>query len=306
MSSLLILILSFVAGIFIKKIDYYPEELALLFRKIIIYVCLPAVILEHIPQISWSQEALYPMAMPWLFFLTAALFFKILQKPLGFSKKMLGCLILMAGFGNTSFVGFPMIEAFYGKEALKIGVLVDQPGSFLLLSTVGLVTAVHFSGDRLSFKEFAGRVFGFLPFWFFILALGVGHLGLHERYPSFVLSLFHLLGALLSPLALLSIGLQIRMGHWQQYKKELAWGLSFKLLLGPVLMFGLLWGLWGGSGQVLQVTLFEAAMPPMVSAAILAFEHKIEPDVAALMIGVGIPLSFLTLPAVWYVLNFVG
>lgn len=302
MEAILILLFFFSFGILLKQIDFHAEKIALLFRKIIIYVCLPAVIFEHIPNISWSIDIIYPMAMPWIFFLSSAIFFKLLQKPLGLSKKTMGCLILMSGMGNTSFVGFPMIEAFYGKHALQIGILVDMPGSFLLLSSIGLVTAVHFSGERLSVKEFSVRLLGFAPVWCFFGALLVGYWGI--QYPAYLKSLFEFLGALLSPLALMSVGLQIKMGHWQQYKKELSLGLLFKLMLGPLLMVVFLWGMWGASGENLQVTLFEAAMPPMVSAGILAFEHKIEPDLAALMIGIGIPLSFLTLPLAWYLLSF--
>jgi predicted permease len=40
---------------------------------------------------------------------------------------LIGCLILTAGLGNTSF-GFPIIEALYGEEGLKTAILVDQPG----------------------------------------------------------------------------------------------------------------------------------------------------------------------------------
>jgi len=41
------------------------------------------------------------------------------------------------------------------------------------------------------------------------------------------------------------------------------------------------------------VTIFEAAIAPMIGASIVAQEHKLDPT---LMIDIGIPLSFLTLP----------
>ncbi len=41
---------------------------------------------------------------------------------------------MCAGFGNTSFVGIPLIQAMYGEEGLKTVMLVDQPG-FVALST---------------------------------------------------------------------------------------------------------------------------------------------------------------------------
>lgn len=54
----------------------------------------------------------------------------------------------------------------------------------------------------------------------------------------------------------------------------------------------------------MRVTVFEAAMAPMIGASIVAMEHELDPPLVTLMIG--IPLSFVTLPAWWYFLNFTG
>ena len=55
--------------------------------------------------------------------------------------------------------------------------------------------------------------------------------------------------------------------------------------------------------DVEQVTLFEAAMPPMIAAAIIATEHDLDPPLANLMVAVGLMLSFLTLTGWWWVLR---
>jgi len=57
----------------------------------------------------------------------------------------------------------------------------------------------------------------------------------------------------------------------------------------------------GAQGLAIQVTLFEAAMPPMITAAIVASEHDLDPPLANLMVAVGLLLSFFTLSAWWYV-----
>ena len=58
-----------------------------------------------------------------------------------------------------------------------------------------------------------------------------------------------------------------------------------------------------GIGDIVSVTIFEAAMAPQIGAAIVAIEHKLDPPLVSLMVGIGIPLSFLTLPMWWYVLQ---
>jgi predicted permease len=76
-------------------------------------------------------------------------------------------------------------------------------------------------------------------------------------------------------------------------------GLVFKLAIAPALILLLFAGLLGERGAVLQVTVFEAAMPPMIGASIVAMDHELDPPLLTLMVGIGIPLAFLTLP-LWY------
>ena len=70
-------------------------------------------------------------------------------------------------------------------------------------------------------------------------------------------------------------------------------------MAAPVAMSLVLVGLLDAEGESMRITLFEAAMPPMIGAAIVAMEHKLDPPLITLMVGIGIPLSFLTLP-VWH------
>ena len=81
-----------------------------------------------------------------------------------------------------------------------------------------------------------------------------------------------------------------------RYMGSLTLGLAYKLFLAPAALTLLYVYLLRQSGLSIQVSIFEAAMPPMITGGILAIEHGLEPDLAALMLGIGIPLSFFTLP----------
>ena len=78
-----------------------------------------------------SSKLLYPLGVAWVGFFMSYLFFNLLGKYFGWSRKLIGCLVITAGLGNTSFLGFPIIEALYGKEGLETAIIVDQPGSLL-------------------------------------------------------------------------------------------------------------------------------------------------------------------------------
>ncbi|HBG15062.1 MAG TPA: transporter, partial [Synergistaceae bacterium] len=82
----------------------------------------------------------------------------------------------------------------------------------------------------------------------------------------------------------------------------LAVGLFYKLLLGPAIVALLFIVILGARGPVIQVTIFETAMAPMITGSIVAVEHNLDPSLSSLMVGVGIPLSFLTLPLWWWIL----
>jgi len=84
---------------------------------------------------------------------------------------------------------------------------------------------------------------------------------------------------------------------------QLALGLAFKLVIGPALVLLMYAGVIGARGTVIQVTVFEAAMGPMIGAAIVAMDHDLDPALVTLMVGIGIPLSFVTLPAWWWMLQ---
>jgi predicted permease len=62
--------------------------------------------------------------------------------------------------GNTSFLGFPIIEALYGQEGMKTAILVDQPGTFVVLSTLGIIVATMYSkGEPNSIQIFKKIIF---------------------------------------------------------------------------------------------------------------------------------------------------
>ncbi|MBL8999242.1 MAG: hypothetical protein JNL44_18390, partial [Gemmatimonadetes bacterium] len=122
-------------------------------------------------------------------------------------------------------------------------------------------------------------------------------------YPEWLDTLLRRLAATLVPLALVSVGFQLRLSQIRGRLPLLALGMGFKLVIGPALVLAVLAGLLGQRGPVIQVTVFEAAMGPMIGAAIVAMDHDLDPSLVTLMVGLGIPLSFATLPVWWWLLQ---
>ena len=45
------------------------------------------------------------------------------------------------------------------------------------------------------------------------------------------------------------------------------------------------------------------AMPPMLGASLIAIDHDLEPDLVALLIGIGVPVSVVTASMWWWLLG---
>ena len=297
MNNLLLLILCFIAGMLLRRFRRMPENAPLTLNSFIIHVSLPALTLLFIHDQHLSGDVLFIAAMPWLVFGLSAGFFWLAGRWLRLPRATTGALILVGGLGNTSFFGLPMVEAFYGKGGIATAIIVDQLGSFFALSVLGITVAGIYSSGRPTAAEIIKRIARFPPF----IALVVALVLIPVDYAPWFTALLKRLGDTLAPLALLSVGMQLRMGHVAEHRRNLALGLAFKLVLAPAAIWLLYVQLLGAHGQNIQVTLFEAAMPSMITAAIVASEHDLDPPLANLMVAVGLILSFFTLSAWWYV-----
>lgn len=299
MNNLLLLILCFIAGMLLRRFGRMPDNAPATLNSFIIHLSLPALTLLYIHSLRLSGDVWLTGLMAWLLFGLSAAFFTTLGKWLAWSRQTIGALILVGGLGNTSFFGLPMVEAFYGTGGLTTAIIADQLGSFFALSVLGITVAGLYSSGRPTARTILKRIALFPPF----ISLCVALLLIPVDYAPWFSTLLKRLGDTLAPLALLSVGLQLRLGHIAEYKRDLAIGLGFKLLLAPLLLFVLYVPLLGAQGINVQVTLFEAAMPPMITAAIVAGEHDLNPPLANLMVAVGLLLSFITLTAWWWLLR---
>lgn len=301
MNNYLLLGACFLLGIILRRSGRLPDNAAASLNGFVVNISLPALTLTYVHGLKLDTSLILPALMAWVLFGIGCGFFWLAARALGFSRATTGGLMLTGGLANTSFIGLPMIETFYGPQFLGLGILIDQLGSYFVLSTLGILVASLYASDRsVNAKAVIRKIVLFAPFQAFVLAL----LLIPFEYPTWLDDLLKRLGATLIPIALVSVGYQLHLSHVRGKVSALAVGLVFKLALGPALILLLFAGVLGSAGEVLRVTVFEAAMAPMIGASIVAMDHELDPPLLTLMVGVGIPLSFLTLPAWWHLLSF--
>jgi predicted permease len=299
-NNFILMIACFLIGMVLRRSGRLPTNAHAALNGFVIHISLPALTLLYVHALRVNAGLLVPIAMAWVMFGVGFLVFRALGRVFTLPRETVGALILTGSLANTSFIGLPMIETYYGPQSLGLGILIDQMGTYLVLSTFGLlVAALYGHGAGLSARSVARRLLTFAPF----VALVVAVLLIPVTYPAWLDSLLRRLGATLVPLALVSVGYQIQWSAVRGKLRELGMGLGFKLVAGPAVVALLFAGAFGARGETIQITIFEAAMAPQIGAAIVAVEHDLDPALVTLMVGIGIPLSFLTVPLWWKILR---
>jgi malate permease and related proteins len=300
MNNYILLAACMLLGVLLHRSGRLPANAAASLNGFVVHISLPALTLAYVHGLKLNADLILPALMAWVMFSLGCGFFWLVGRALGFSRATTGGLMLTGGLANTSFIGLPMIETFYGPQFLGLGILIDQLGSYFVLSTLGiLVASLYASGRSVSAKAVVRKIALFAPFRAFVLAL----LLMPLDYPAWLDELLKRLGATLVPIALVSVGYQLQLSLVQGRALALTVGLLFKLVIAPTLIL-LLFVRWlSGDPQVLNVTVFEAAMAPMIGASIVAIDHELDPPLVTLMVGLGIPLSFVTLPVWWRLLE---
>lgn len=298
MTNVVLLVLCLLAGMILRATRSVPDNAHSALNGFVVQIALPCLILSQLHNVHLATDMALPIMMPWLLFGLSILVFAGLSWAARISPNTTGALIMSAGLANTSFVGLPMIETFYGVQGLPTGILIDQLGSYLVLGTIGTAVSCFYSGNGASTGSIAWRIVTFPPLIALVVALSTSGL----PYPTWLDGVLSRLGGTLVPLALVSVGLQLRLDRFAGRGSFLAAGLVFKLLLGPFILLVLYVFVLGRDGETTRITLFESAMGPMIGGAIVATRHGLDPPLVALMVGVGIVSSFVTLPLWWLVL----
>lgn len=276
-----------------------PDNAAESLNLVVLNVCLPAAIFLYAPKLVFERELVGLVAIPWLILLATIVLIPALSKLLHFDRASTANLLLQIPLGNTSFIGYPLIQVLVGAGALRYAVVYDQLGSFVILVTWGLfVIAYYGGGERPRLLAILRRIIGFPPFVALVLALTVVPA---DTGPVIEQGLRLVAGAML-PMVILALGMQLRLRLPRHHLLPLAIGLIAKLILMPLLAWGICRA-FGLSAELTLVAVYLTAMPPMITSGALLSMAGLAPELSAALIGYGIVLSMITLPMWHFVLG---
>ncbi len=275
------------------------DNLSRYLNRYVITICLPSVVLLRTPLMNVDKSLLIPALIPWFLILMAVIIILFVSKIFNWSRPTTGCLLMIGCFGNTSFFGFPVVDAFYGEFALTYAVIFDLFGSFLSLAIVGNIIIAIYSGDeKFSLVDTVSRVISFPPF----IAILVAFLIRGIEYPPEITQLLTLIVKTLVPAAMLLVGMHMSFRIRKNLLGSLIFGVTLKLIILPSLAMVALWIILQPTlfySLIVTTTIFESAMPPMVTACVMAIHGNLNPRLAATAVGIGLMFSIVSLP-LWF------
>jgi predicted permease len=305
MENFIVIGVAILLGATTKRLFALPEKAPQWINQFIIFVALPAVILRQLPTLQFRADAIVPILCPWIFFAITLLAVHIVSKRQQWPRDVKGALLMLIPMGNTSYLGYPMVRAFFDEPGMPYAIVFDQIGNFLLLAVFAPIIMARFGTQATdsSWRAIGKRIVGFPPF----IALCVALLLLRGvTLPAVIDDGLMLLGKTMAPLAMFIIGLQLSPNVARELRAPLSFALAMKLVASPLLAILLCIAaralMTDKDTLALQVTVFEAAMPTMVTAAILAMTAGLAPRLCSAAIGFGLCCSLLNLP-LWFLLT---
>lgn len=294
--ALAVILTTLAAGHAAARLRALPENAADTLNRFVITVCLPALVLRLVPKLTFRPELAVLVVTPWLLLAIGAGLVTLAARTFAWRREVQGALLLCVPLGNTSFLGFPLVGALLGQDAVRFAVLYDQLGSFLIVATYGLVVVARFSGeDEPTARTIVRRVATFPPFVALVVAL------VPIAHPPLVDAVLGRIGDTLVPIAMFAVGLKLTLRRPKD-AGALAFGLGTKMLVLPLLAAGIARAFPGVSPSVAHVAVLESGMPPMITAGALAVAAGLAPELSAGLVAYGVLLSLVTLPAIAHVL----
>lgn len=298
MLNLLVLTICILSGLALRLGGIVKKEHSLPLNQIIIYFFIPVLTLKYLPEIEFESSYWWLILCPWIIYAGSFLFFRFVQKPLNIDRKTTGTLIMTAGIGSTSFVGFPIFELFYGDEGLILGIIMSLAGTFVVFNTAGIFTGFWYTQKSPGLKVVVYRMLRFVPFITFLVSLVLNFAG--YRHPELVRQVLTVLAEPFTVVVLITIGMQLEIRVKREELRYLLVGQFYKLILAPVLIFLVLWIFVGELDLVSKICILGAAIGSHNAMSIIAVQLGLNAKLAIQMPSLSIPFSILWLLMIGY------
>ncbi len=280
------------AGYAAKRFGVLKASDASVVNALVIYLTMPAFIFVSIHNKPITPEMVKAPVAGFAMEMAVIGIAYVVARALQLDRRTTGAFMLVSAFGNTGFLGYPVVTAAFNhnKSALLSAVMFDEFAMALALNSIGVAVALTFSGAGLDWK----CVLEFLKTPLFPATV-ISLLLRSTDLPRFLTTALDHLAAGTIPLAMISIGLSLSAGAIRNHPTAIAASLVLKMAILPALVWLAVTAL-GIEGTVKQVAILESAMPSAVFSGVVASRFGANGTFAAAAIFVLTLCSIVLIP----------
>lgn len=303
-SSISLIAIMIAIGAILSRWTPLSDETQKMFISLIFNVAMPCIILSSIFHVQMDDRLFKNMIIVFVL----SILINVLGIALGwfgssfFYKDRLrrAEIGIVAGLGNTAFIGIPLCAVLLGPEGALYAAIFDAGVDFTIWTVAVMLLQRGKQSGVSTLKAMIN-----LP----IIAIVVGLLlsYFHLRPPELFIDLFDRLAAIAAPLAMFYIGfliMKLKVANFEKVKKTIWLPLSIKLIVLPLIV-AIALGFTSLDGTMSQTIIIQAMMPTLTITSILFAKYSADAESGALMTAVSIMLGLITIPIMILVVGWV-
>jgi predicted permease len=286
-----------VIGALLRWTQILRQEHAALLNSLVMNLTLPATVILAVRTIhpeDFGQLILVPL-VAYLVIGTCGVTAYIATRWLQLERRTAGAFIITSMLGTTAFLGYPLVQAIFGKDSVEFGAAVfySELGTLLPILTVAVVIASRYGeGEHFSWRNLQA-VLKSGPF----VALLIGLL-FYDMNLGIFEGMLELLQRATVPLIMLSLGITISWGDFfGKHVRSILTLNAIKLLLAPLLTL-VLCGVFGLEGGIRAVTILMSALPALMLSLSFANQYHLDIEFASNALFASFFFGAITLPIV--------
>lgn len=282
------------SGYLAKRTKVIPQNQLIVFIDFVLVFALPALIFDKVYHVNIDFHLFSVIACGLGANFATMLIAFGLGRMLGFSKATTASMALLSMFGNTLFMGLPVLQGILGDDIVNEVILYDQMITCVPIAFLGPFILSYAAPSNVSLIANAFKIMKFPPF----LALVAGLLAKNLEIPDFLFAPLRLFSGAVVPVALFAVGLGLGFNTVRSSYKSTALVVFLRMVVAPCFFVAFAWVFGLEFSPSYMAGLIETAMPPTVVASAMILKAKLDSNLAISAIAVGMCFTFVVIPVI--------
>jgi len=296
-NQMVVLLILMVIGYGAAKAGILNKSANEMLTKIVVYIALPALILSAmtgIGDVSLHEAGSIILASS-IFYIVSILVALLITKTLRVKREDKSAYRFIMSFGNVAFMGYPVISAVFGPEAMFYCALYNVPFNVFVYSVGTMMLIKGAGGGKLDIKKIVNPplVTALVGLLLFLMNI---------ELPAVIADCAETLGDATTPMAMLILGSALAQvpirelfTEWRIYVVSL-----YKLIAMPVLTWLVASLFLTPDSMVLKTAVLLAAMPIATNATMMTIQFGGNQTIAAKGVFFTTVLCVVTIPLTVY------